>query len=65
MKKLLSFILKNETKGALRYEEVNKETGAISRIEGTYAVGTIYIRKSALPAGKLPQALTVELEWQD
>lgn len=65
MKKLLLFKLKNETKGALRYDEINETTGQIASTVGSHIIGTIYLRKSAMSASKYPLLLKVELEWQD
>lgn len=54
----LKMTLEKETKGAVRYAEDKPQGG------GEPAVGTLYIRKSALPA-KIPQALTITIETED
>ena len=55
------FKLEKETKGALRYQEVD-EKGEV--IEQAWAkIGTLYVRKSAFPRGAaFPQLLRVTVE---
>jgi hypothetical protein len=57
MNTTLKFAFEKETKGAIRFQEVGED--------GTPAfapqVGTLYIRKSALPGGKIPKILTVSI----
>lgn len=53
----LFFIVEKETKGAVRYKEVD---GA-GNDAFSPAVGTLYVRKSAMSAGKIPQKLTVTI----
>ena len=57
MNTTLKFAFEKETKGAIRFQEVGED--------GTPAfapqVGTLYIRKSALPGGKIPKTLTVTI----
>lgn len=54
----LKFEFEKETKGAVRYQEIGDD--------GTPAfapqVGTLYVRKSALPGGKIPKTLIVTIE---
>jgi len=56
------FVIEKETKGALRFAEVDKE-GKELDVAGS-SVGTIYVRKSALEkAGfKGPKALRITIE---
>jgi hypothetical protein len=53
----LKFAFEKETKGAVRYQEVGDD--------GTPAfapqVGTLYVRKSAMPSGKIPKTLVVTI----
>jgi hypothetical protein len=58
------FKLEKETKGALRYQEVD-EKGEV--IEQAWAkIGTLYMRKSAFERGTaFPQALRVTVETAD
>jgi hypothetical protein len=53
----LKFAFEKETKGAVRYQEVGDD--------GTPAfapqVGTLYVRKSAMPSGKIPKTLIVTI----
>ena len=53
----LKFAFEKETKGAVRYQEVGDD--------GTTAfapqVGTLYVRKSAMPSGKIPKTLIVTI----
>jgi hypothetical protein len=59
MTKQLLFTLEKETKGALRYNEVDKDGKAIEHPD--FAIGTLYLRKSAFPA-PFPQAIAVTVE---
>lgn len=52
--KTATFKLANETKGALKYEEVDKDGNATVEL-----MGTLYVRKSAI-AGK-PANITITL----
>jgi hypothetical protein len=55
------FKLKQETKGALRYEEVDEK--GIPVQQAWVKIGTIYLRKSALERGAAyPQELRVTVE---
>ena len=53
----LKFAFEKETKGAVRYQEVGED--------GTPAfapqIGPLYIRKSAMPGGKIPKTLIVTI----
>jgi hypothetical protein len=53
----LRFAFEKETKGAVRFREVGEDG------EPAFApsIGTLYIRKSALSDGKIPQTLTVTI----
>ena len=53
--------LRNETKGALRYEEVRKD-GTIFTVQEGAPLGSMYMRKSAYPEGNYPENLTVDIE---
>jgi hypothetical protein len=54
----VNMILDRETKGALRYQEVNGE-GAALEIGAGAKIGTLYIRKDAFKAGTAPKAVAV------
>ena len=57
MNHTLRFIVEKETKGAVRYKEVNEDgTDAFSPV-----VATLYVRKSAMPGGKIPPTLMVAI----
>lgn len=61
----LSFVLEKETKGAVRYQEVDE---AGNPKDKGYLMGTVYLRKDALIAeafssDRFPQAFTLELEF--
>lgn len=58
--KTLSFELEKETKGAVRYSEVD-ENGHKIEMENV-VVGTIYIRKSSL-GDQRPAVLTVTVQY--
>ena len=51
----LRFAFEKETKGAVRFQEVSED----GKPAFAPSIGTLYIRKSALPDGKIPQTLTV------
>jgi hypothetical protein len=53
----LRFAFEKETKGAVRFHEVGEDGKAAF----APSVGTLYIRKSAPPDGKIPQMLTVTI----
>ena len=57
MQTTLKFTLEKETKGAIRYQEVGDDGAPAFAPQ----VGTLYIRKSALPGGKVPKTLTVTI----
>ena len=57
MQTTLKFTLEKETKGAIRYQEVGDDGAPAFAPQ----VGTLYIRKSALPGGKIPKSLTVTI----
>lgn len=56
----LSFIVEKETKGAVRYQEVGDDGQPAFAPQ----VGTLYVRKSAMPGGKVPSKLTVTIVAQ-
>jgi hypothetical protein len=53
----LKFIVEKETKGAVRYKEVD-DAGADAFAP---IVGTLYLRKSGMPGGKIPQNVSVTI----
>jgi hypothetical protein len=58
------FRLEKETKGALRYQEVDEKGEAIE--QAWAKIGTLYVRKSAFERGAaFPQALRVTVETAD
>ena len=62
MKHELTFTLRNETKGAVRYQEV-KSTGEVKGL-GEYVIGSLYIRKSHLTK-PVPAFLSCIVEWKE
>ncbi|WP_454627735.1 hypothetical protein [Bradyrhizobium cenepequi] len=53
----LHFIVEKETKGAVRFKEVDDAgNDAFAPV-----VGTLYVRKSGMPGGKIPGKLTVTI----
>lgn len=52
------FTKEKETKGALRYQETD-ENGSPAFAPN---IGTLYVRKSAMPDGKVPERIKVTLE---
>ncbi len=55
------FKLEKETKGALRYQEVDEKDEVIEQAWAT--IGTLYLRKSAFERGaSFPQLLRVTVE---
>jgi len=53
----LRFAFEKETKGAVRFQEVGED----GKPAFAPSIGTLYIRKSALADGKIPQTLTVTI----
>jgi hypothetical protein len=53
----LKFVFEKKTKGAVRYHEVGDDGAPAFAPQ----VGTLYVRKSALPGGKIPKTLTVTI----
>jgi hypothetical protein len=53
----LRFAFEKETKGAVRFQEVSED----GKPAFAPSIGTLYIRKSALADGKIPQMLTVTI----
>jgi hypothetical protein len=53
----IKFKFEKETKGAVRYQEV----GDNGEPAFSPSVGSLYVRKSALPGGKIPQDLHVTI----
>jgi len=54
----LQFALEKETKGAVRYQELDVNGG----VAATYHLGSIYIRKASLPVPP-PAKLELEVKW--
>jgi hypothetical protein len=57
-----TFVFERETKGAIRYAEVD----AAGEIIGDYTqfvIGTLYVRKSALNGDGIPSSLKVKIEF--
>lgn len=52
-------VFERETKGAVRFQEVNADGKALDMQEA--AIGTLYVRKSAL-GGTIPQSLTITIQ---
>ena len=55
MNATLKFVFEKETKGAVRYQEVGDDGAPAFAPQ----VGTLYIRKTAIPGGKIPKRLVV------
>jgi|SoimicMinimDraft_4_1059732.scaffolds.fasta_scaffold509324_1 hypothetical protein len=53
----LKFAFEKETKGAVRYQEIGEDGAPAFAPQ----VGTLYIRKSAMPGGKIPKTLIVTI----
>lgn len=54
-----SFLFERETKGAVRYQEINAQGEPISTNDGA-KIGTLYLRKSAL-GSDIPQKVSVSV----
>lgn len=55
----LDFVIEKETKGAVQYKEC-KADGSMRSVSEGAAIGTLYLRKSALE-GRIPKTIQVEL----
>jgi hypothetical protein len=63
MKLEIRFKLEKETKGALRFQEVDDKGDVVE--QPSAKVGSLYLRKSALERGAaFPQALRVTIETE-
>lgn len=60
----LQFKLDKETKGAVRYQEIEAATDNALRGDDA-VVGTLYIRKQAFAGEEYPQQLTVTIASGD
>ena len=60
MKMTVYLKLRNETKGALRYDEVRQDGTSFSVQQGA-PLGSMYMRKSAFPNSAYPERLTVDI----
>ena len=58
----LNFRIEKETKGAVQYKECNSN-GSVKAISDGAVIGTLYVRKAALPASGIPPVLSVDLEF--
>jgi hypothetical protein len=57
MNHTLKFKVEKETKGAVRYQEVGDDGQPAFAPQ----IGTLYVRKSAMTGGKIPQDLVVTI----
>ena len=57
----LDFVLERETKGALRYQQVDNNGKPVTTNNGA-EVGTLYVRKTAFNGSGFPKNLKVTLE---
>ncbi len=53
-------LLEKETKGALRFAEVDDKGVQVE--QGAATIGTLYLRKSSFKDGKYPKAISVEVK---
>jgi hypothetical protein len=61
MNATLKFMFEKETKGAIRYQEVGDDGAPAFAPQ----VGTLYIRKTAIPGGKIPKKLIVTVASEE
>jgi len=61
MEKNLTFKLVRETKGTFVFQELKEGTEEIAKLE-EMAIGTLYIRKSALNPEEKPQKVEITLK---
>lgn len=57
----LKFVADGETKGALKFRELNAAGRPVDSISDG-KIGQLYMRKSAFPDGKYPEGLVVTVE---
>lgn len=55
----VGFKFEKETKGAIRYQEIDGEGNPVTTTDGA-KIGTLYLRKTAL-SNEVPQKLKVEI----
>lgn len=55
----LKFKIEKETKGAVRFQEVGEDG------QPAFApkIGTLYVKKSAFPNGKIVETLELSVKW--
>jgi len=58
------FAFERETKGAVRFQEVDGDENPLEIGSGA-KVGTLYVRKSALPIGTIPERITMSLSFTE
>ena len=61
MNATLKFMFEKETKGAVRYQEVGDDGAPAFAPQ----IGTLYIRKTAMPGGKIPKKLIVTVASEE
>jgi hypothetical protein len=54
--------LEKETKGAVKYQEIDDSGAPVTTSNERCAIGTLYVRKTALN-GEIPQQIKVSLKW--
>ncbi len=59
-KTVVLFVKERETKGAVRYQEVDGDGAPLTTADAGCHIGTLYVRKSAL-GGKVPEKLKLEI----
>ena len=64
MKITCTFVKERETKGAVRYQEVDVATNNPLAINEGAKIGTLYVRKDAFEGNIFPDQLTLTLDTQ-
>lgn len=64
MKLTTKLVLDRETKGAVRYQEMNAQGGSISTDADGALIGTLYLRKAKL-GSTIPKSLSVVIDGSD
>lgn len=61
---VVNMVLERDTKGAVRYQEVDEKGGNKDIAQGA-RIGTLYIRKSAFDGKPIPKAIEVTINELD
>lgn len=62
--KTATMVVEKETRGAVKYQEVNGSGEPLEMSDPACVMGQAYVRKNAFN-GKIPKRVTIMVMWQD